>query len=73
MISVGAAGVNIEDTPGIEGAALQSIENQAERIKAARAAASFPFMINARTDLYLFNMGDASTFGRGSTPSQCLS
>lgn len=61
VIAAGAVGVNTEDTPGNEKEVVQSVENQVERIKAARAAASFPFVINARTDLYLFNLGDPNT------------
>lgn len=64
VIATGAVGINIEDTPGANGAILQEIETQVERIAAAREAtqsAHFPVVINARTDLYLFNIGDPNT------------
>lgn len=53
VADAGAAGINIEDGdyPG-----LRSVEEQAERIAAARAAA--PLFVNARIDTYLFRVGD---------------
>lgn len=61
IIAAGAVGVNLEDeTPG--GATpIRAVDDMAERIRAARAAASaagVPIVINARTDLYLRNIGD---------------
>lgn len=56
VIAVGAVGINLEDSPGRNGAVLRSPEEQAERIQAARAAARFArvdVVINARTDVYL--------------------
>lgn len=64
VIIAGAVGVNLEDTPGSNGNAIQEIEVQVARIKAARESAnscSFPFVINARTDLFLFKIGDENT------------
>jgi len=64
VIATGAVGVNLEDTPGSNGNAIQEIAIQVERIKATRNAANscnFPFVINARTDLFLFNIGDENT------------
>lgn len=55
VIAAGAIGINFEDR--IIGADdLQTIENQAARIRAVREAAddaSIPFFINARTDVFL--------------------
>jgi 2-methylisocitrate lyase-like PEP mutase family enzyme len=64
IIRAGAVGVNLEDgTPG--GAApIRTIADAAQRIAAAReaaAAAAVPIVINARTDLYLRNIGDPAT------------
>ena len=64
VIAAGVVGINLEDTPGTNGAAIQEVEIQVERIAAAREAAQsvhFPVVINARTDLYLFNIGDPDT------------
>lgn len=63
VIAAGAVGVNIEDSPGLENQSLLSIEQYIEHLQAAREAANvarFPFVINARTDIYLFNIGDKS-------------
>ena len=63
VIAAGAVGVNLEDSLGIENQPLLSIEQYIERLQAAREAANvahFPFVINARTDIYLFNIGDKS-------------
>lgn len=61
IIGAGAVGVNLED--GLRGgpAAIRPIEDAARRIAAAREAgraAGVPIVINARTDLYLKNIGD---------------
>ncbi len=64
VIMSGAVGVNLEDSPGIGDHPLQEIESQLERIKAARYAAisaGIPLFINARTDIYLFGIGDPNT------------
>ena len=61
VIDAGAVGVNLEDTPGTGGEALRTIDAQCERIAAARAAADrrgTPFVINARTDVFLYEVGD---------------
>ena len=63
VIEAGAVGVNIEDSPGENNQPLMDIEQQVERLKAAREAANkanFPFIINARTDVYLLKVGDKS-------------
>lgn len=68
LISMGVAGINLEDSPGHEGQVLLAPEDQAERIRVARqsaASAGGDLLINARTDLYLFQVGDRK---RGSPP-----
>jgi 2-methylisocitrate lyase-like PEP mutase family enzyme len=57
VIGAGAVGINLEDSPGSDGRVLLAPEQQAERIRAARAAAQaagIDLVINARTDVYLF-------------------
>lgn len=64
LISMGVAGVNIEDSPGHERQMLLAPEEQAERIRVARQAASSmgsELFINGRTDVYLFQAGDVKT------------
>ncbi len=64
LISMGVAGINIEDSPGQGGQVLLAPEQQAERIRMARQAATSvggDLLINARTDLYLFEVGDVKT------------
>lgn len=56
VLDAGAVGVNLEDGPGGSGAPLLPVEAQAERIEAAREAASLAgpdLFINARTDVFL--------------------
>ena len=55
VIEAGAVGINFEDQI-VGGEGLYSVEDQCERIEAARAAAenaSVPIFINARTDVFL--------------------
>jgi 2-methylisocitrate lyase-like PEP mutase family enzyme len=64
LISMGVAGINIEDSPGRDGQMLLAPDEQAERIRMARQAtnsAGGDLLINARIDLYLFQVGDAKT------------
>jgi 2-methylisocitrate lyase-like PEP mutase family enzyme len=64
VIAVGAAGINLEDSPGHDGQVLLAPEVHAERIRAAREAAlasKGDLVINARTDVYLFQVGDPET------------
>lgn len=63
VIAAGAVGINLEDSPGIRGESLLDMSVQVERLQAARQAADslgMPFVINARTDVYLFAVGDPS-------------
>jgi 2-methylisocitrate lyase-like PEP mutase family enzyme len=64
LISMGVAGINLEDSPGREGQMLLAPEEQAERIRVARQSATSAggdLLINARTDVYLFEVGDPKT------------
>ena len=60
IIRAGAVGVNLED--GLRGPTpIRTVEEAAARIRAAREAAraaGVPIVINARTDLYLKNIGE---------------
>ncbi len=61
MIEAGAVGVNLEDRPGPDGQILWPIHLQCERLAAARAVADrreVPFVINARTDVFLAGVGE---------------
>ena len=61
VIDAGAVGVNLEDSPGAGGEPLRAVDVLCERIAGARAAADragAPFVINARTDVYLASVGD---------------
>jgi 2-methylisocitrate lyase-like PEP mutase family enzyme len=66
IIRAGAVGVNLEDGVRSGPAPVRSVEDMTARIRAAREAAraaGVPIVINARTDLYLKNIGDdASRF-----------
>ena len=61
IAAAGAVGINLEDSPGPDGAPLFTPAAQAQRIAAARAAADscgIDLFINARTDVYLFGVGE---------------
>lgn len=63
VLAAGAVGINLEDAPGRNGAALLDAEFQAERIRAARAAArdaGVNLFINARVDPYVRKAGEES-------------
>jgi len=60
LVAMGIVGINIEDSPGHDGATLLAPEAHAERIRAAREAARSAggdLVINARVDVYLFGVG----------------
>lgn len=60
VIGAGAVGINLEDAPGRGGATLMDVDEQVERIAAAREAAStegVELYINARIDPYLAQAG----------------
>lgn len=60
VVAAGAVGVNIEDSKA-PGGPLFDIAEQAQRLRAARAAVQraglAEFVINVRTDVYLFQIG----------------
>lgn len=61
IIRAGAVGVNLEDGTPRGAAPIRDVADAADRIRAAREAAraaAVPIVINARTDLYLRNIGD---------------
>jgi 2-methylisocitrate lyase-like PEP mutase family enzyme len=63
LLSVGAVGLNIEDTVHSEGGRLRSASEHAELVGALRAAADSAgvhVVVNARTDLFLRQDGDES-------------
>lgn len=64
LIEIGVAGINLEDTPGHNGKVLLPAEEQAKRIGVARRVANATggdLVINARTDVYLFQVGVVET------------
>lgn len=64
VVAAGACGINLEDTPGRDGETILSPEAHAERIRAARQAAldaGGDLVINARIDVYLFQVGAPET------------
>ena len=61
LVSVGAVGLNIEDTVHSEGGRIRSDEDHAALVGALRAAADAAgvhVVINARTDIFLRQIGD---------------
>lgn len=63
VVAVGAVGMNLEDAADPEGTALLDVTLQVERVRAAREAAAalgVPIVINARTDVFLSNIGEPS-------------
>jgi 2-methylisocitrate lyase-like PEP mutase family enzyme len=64
VINAGAIGVNLEDATGDSSQPLFTLEEQIERLRAARQAAdniNVPVVINARTDVYLEKVGEPAT------------
>ncbi|GAB3162492.1 isocitrate lyase/PEP mutase family protein [Amycolatopsis sp. NPDC004378] len=61
IVEAGAVGVNLEDSTA-PGGPLFAVAEQAERVRAARAAATAAGLpelwINVRTDVYLFGIGE---------------
>ncbi|MGP4014410.1 isocitrate lyase/PEP mutase family protein [Saccharopolyspora sp. 5N708] len=58
VIAVGAVGVNLEDGAGF-GGPLRDVNDQVELIRTARNADA-DLVINARTDVFLYRLGDAA-------------
>ena len=64
VMNAGAIGFNLEDATGDSRRPLVALEQQIERIRAAREAAdnmSIRVVINARTDVYLAKVGEPGT------------
>jgi 2-methylisocitrate lyase-like PEP mutase family enzyme/predicted thioesterase len=64
VIEAGAVGMNLEDAPGEYVSPLAELDAQVERIHAVREAAAsrgVPLVLNARTDVYLLQVGEASS------------
>jgi 2-methylisocitrate lyase-like PEP mutase family enzyme len=59
LMESGAVGLNLEDILGHGPESLASIDEQVSRIAAVRKTG--PVVINARTDLYLLEIGDQAT------------
>jgi 2-methylisocitrate lyase-like PEP mutase family enzyme len=62
LLAAGAIGMNVEDS--VAGGALADVERQAEKIQTIRAlaaSAGVPLVINARTDVYLREIGDTAS------------
>lgn len=63
VVEAGAVGMNFEDSPGEAGQALADLTLQLERIRAIRETAEtlrVPLVLNARTDVYLLQVGDSA-------------
>ena len=64
VIAAGAIGMNLEDVTGDDETSHVEISLQQETIRAIREASSslgVPLVLNARTDIYLMPIGEAST------------
>ncbi|WP_035847478.1 isocitrate lyase/PEP mutase family protein [Kitasatospora azatica] len=64
VLAAGAVGINLEDADRTGRAPLRPVDEQAERLAAARAAADaagIPLYLNARIDTYLRAVGDPAT------------
>ncbi|MQM25948.1 isocitrate lyase/PEP mutase family protein [Glycomyces albidus] len=61
VAAAGAVGVNIEDTVAEPPGSLRPVEEQVERLAAAREGAGPDLFINARIDIYLAGIGEEST------------
>ena len=61
VVEAGAVGINLEDAPGAHGEALDDSQMHADKLQAARdaaAAAGCDIVINARTDVFLAEVGE---------------
>jgi 2-methylisocitrate lyase-like PEP mutase family enzyme len=64
IIAAGAVGVNLEDGVRDTTPPIRAVDDMTARIRAARQAADsagVPIVINARTDLYIKNVGDEAS------------
>jgi 2-methylisocitrate lyase-like PEP mutase family enzyme len=63
VVEAGAVGMNLEDAIGDSPSVLVELPLQLEKIRAVREMASrlrVPLVLNARTDMYLLQIGDAA-------------
>jgi len=75
LISIGVAGINIEDSPGRDGQALLTPEEHAERIRVARAtavAAGGDLVINAAYGCLSLHGGQAGDAPRSSREARTV-
>jgi len=64
VIAAGAVGMNLEDVTGDDASSHVALPLQVEKIRAIKEAASsagVPLVLNARTDVYLMPIGEATT------------
>lgn len=62
LIDAGAVGLNLEDMTGDDESSQVAIALQVEKIRAIReASAGVPLVLNARTDIYLMQIGPPET------------
>src|SRR5882762_9342895 len=64
VIAAGAIGMNLEDVTGDDESSQVDTVQQVEKIRAIREASSsqgVPLVLNARTDIYLMPIGEATT------------
>ncbi len=64
VIAAGAIGMNLEDVTGDDESSHVALPLQVEKIRAIRetaSSASVPLVLNARTDIYLMPIGEATT------------
>ncbi|HTY84751.1 MAG TPA: isocitrate lyase/phosphoenolpyruvate mutase family protein [Silvibacterium sp.] len=64
LVAAGAVGMNLEDATGDPKQPLVELPLQLEKIRAVRetaAALNVPLVLNARSDVYLLQVGDPST------------
>jgi 2-methylisocitrate lyase-like PEP mutase family enzyme len=64
VVAAGAVGMNLEDLTGNNESPLVETTLQAEKIRAicvTSSALGVPLVVNARTDIYLMEIGDAAT------------
>ena len=63
VVASGAVGMNLEDVTGDDASSLVDIALQVEKIRAickVSAGLGVPLVVNARTDIYLMEIGDAA-------------
>jgi 2-methylisocitrate lyase-like PEP mutase family enzyme len=64
VVAAGAVGMNLEDVTGDDESSLVDTALQVEKIRGICEASSslgVPLVVNARTDIYLLQIGDAAT------------